>query len=797
MIYLSKPNSRNKKECFDFDWHFSRGDFEGASNIDFDIKTWEQVDIPHDFAIRGPFTLDKDQKENPQDFTDWQTPQGYADWQTGNLNGYLPGGIGWYRKSFFVSEEAKGKKLFLEFEGIYRNADIWLNGNHIKNQRNGYLGFHIDITKHIKFNEKNILAVRCDNSPKDTSRWYTGSGIYRHCYICSYEPIYIPQNNIYITTPNISLERASVQLEAKIYNSTAKDEWCKAEIDIIDSYGKCVSSAASAFEVKARELFVINNLLFVIDPQLWSIESPTLYKALVKLFVNENLMGEYENTFGIRHVEFIAGKGLLINGQKVIAKGVNIHHDLGALGAAAFDNAILRRLELIKEMGCNAIRLSHNPHAPALLDMCDKMGILVYAEAFDKLSNQYYGEDIDFEAVWQEDLQTYIERDRNHPCIFIWSVGNEVDQQRFSQDFGVDILQRMVTFAHQFEPSRKVTCALYPARRDAKKWSEADFYESEPAQMSFYMDVLSCNYTWAFFEKDMQKYPQLIPLQSEAAVGYEDLGGWTNYDKKAVVGHLFWGGIDYLGESISWPYKGWYRGFADICGHRRPISYHMEAAFSQKPVVHIGVAFEDSATGIIWNDADLQWKNILSHWNWAEGDKLKIKVYSNQDSVELYLNGKSLGKKYANESKNYIYAFDVDYSAGTLLAVAKENDKVTATHAILTAGEKCRIILDAERAILSADGQDVVHITAKITDAAGVVCPYANDLLEFSVQGAGKLQGVASGDLKSHESFTANAHTAFLGIAQLVVRSAKEPGDIFITAKCAGLETANIIIKAL
>jgi len=797
MKYLSEYTSALKKECFDFDWLFSRGDISGAERSEYNFIDWQTVNLPHDFAIEGPFALDEKQQENPQDFSVWKTDNGYRDWQTGSWNGYLPGGIGWYRKSFIVGAEAQGKRIFLEFEGVYRNADIWLNGIHIKNQRNGYLGFHIDITDTITFEGTNLLAVRCDNSQKDTSRWYTGSGIYRHCYLYACDEIYIPHNGISITTPEAGLNRATVEICANVCNTTDAKALCKTAAEIFDTEGQCVSLGTSVIEVERQDTNTAHYLLLVNDPMLWSVEAPRLYRARITLSVEDNIIGVYENTFGIRRIEFLPGKGLLLNGQHIIAKGVNIHHDLGCLGAAAFDSAILRRLKLIKEMGCNAIRLSHNPHAPVLLDMCDRLGILVFAEAFDKLSNQYYGADVDFEEVWQAELQAFLERDRNHPCIFIWSIGNEIEQQRMAADFGIDIVRRMIAFVHQIEPSRKVTCAQYPSREDGKKWDAVGFYESEPAQMTFYTDIMSSNYLWMFFQKDREKYPQLIPLQSEAAVGAEDLGGWTAMDKTGVAGHLFWGGIDYLGESIVWPYKGWYRGFADICGQRRPISYHMEAAFSQRPVAHIGVALEDSHTGIVWNDADLQWKNILSHWNWKQGDRLKLKVYSNQEAVELFLNGQSLGRQTLERRQNYIYQWEIDYQPGTLTAVASTDGQVTATHTLITAETKKQILLEPEQTFISADGQDVVHITVKITDEQGNVCPCANDELHFSVEGAGCLQGVASGDLKSSESYTGTSRKAFMGCAQLVIRPATVPGAIYISAQADNLTEAKLCIHAI
>lgn len=796
-MYLTNRSAAMKKECFDLDWQFSRGDFKDGQSPEFNSEKWENIDLPHDFAIQGPFTLDENQEENPQDFAQWETENGYKDWQTGHFNGYLPDGIGWYRKSFMLSHNAENKKIFVEFEGIYRNADIWLNGVHLKNQRNGYLGFHLDITEYVQFDEPNILAVRCDNSTPDTSRWYTGSGIYRHCYLYSCENIYIPHNGIYITTPNVTLDSASVQLNAEIRNTSAKKEFCTLNINIVNKYNLIISSFKNVFEVEAGDSFIANSSFAITNPLLWCVDSPNLHTAIVKLSIGEKIIGEYSAEFGIRKIEFVPKKGMLLNGQPIITKGVNLHHDLGACGAAAFDSAIFRRLKLIKDMGCNAIRLSHNPHAPALLTMCDRMGILVFAEAFDKLTNQYYGDDVDFEQVWQDDLKAFIERDRNHPCIFIWSVGNEIAQQRFGEDYGVDILRRMIAFVHQTEPSRKVTCALYPARRDGITPGIEGFSQSEPAQMAFHMDVLSCNYTWKFFEEDMKKYPQFIPIQSEAAVGENNLGGWTDYDKTGIAGHFFWGGTDYLGESLAWPYKGWYRGFADICGIRKPISYQLEAAFSDKSVVHISVDFEGSSTKAVWNDAELKWRNIVSHWNWLKGDTLQVQVYSNQKSVELFLNGESLGKK-TMDNKHYIFSWNVRYESGILLAVGfDEEDKIISSHQIATAEEKYKIVLEPEQHIIQADDQDVVHITAKVTDRNGIICPYADDLLRFSLEGAGSLIGVSSGNLKSGESFSNSECKAYMGRAQLIIRSKRVSGSILITAKASNLlgdETTILVL---
>lgn len=758
-----------------FDWKFHLGEVGGAQDPQFDAAAWPVVNVPHDWAIYGPFERKV---------------------AMGGANGFRPREIGWYRKTF--ASPAAGKRIFLDFEGVYTAADVWLNGRHLGKNYNGYLGFRFDITHQLKpVGESNMLAVRVDNSRVGSSRWYTGSGIYRDVNLIVVSPVYIPQYGIWITTPKIEDTQATVHVETVVTNSGSAASDITLITELRDPAGKPVVSESKTERVLVGGVYTFQQDLLAPQPQRWSTELPGLYKSVSRVSADHKLCDVVETTFGIRTVKFTPQQGLLLNGKKVNVKGVNFHHDLGCLGAAAFGRGSERRLELIKEMGCNAVRLAHNPYQPALLDQCDRLGLLVFDEAYDKWTDQYTGPQHPFARAWPEDLRAFVLRDRNHPSVFIWSVGNEEGQQVTAPDFGVSQFKAMYTLVKSLDPTRAVTCGLLKARAKGVRYNakpKALFENSEPAEMSFVMDVVSCNYTQSFFERDHRKYPQLIFLVSE--IGTNGGGdNWFEYDHSYTVGQFYWGGFDYIGESSGWPCKGWVRGLIDLAGVRKPASYYVESVYSENPMVYIAVKDLKPGKNIIWNDVKLNWEFLSSHWNWPAGQTVQVFTYSNGDAIELLLNGRSLGTKKMADFEKMKMSWDIPFEPGTLKAVAYRDGKVVAEQQLQTAGPACRLALESDRPVLKADGLDLAHVSVKVVDAQGVLVPDAAQKIHFAVTGAGTNAGVDNGDQNSSELWQGDERSAYNGRALLIVRSGRAHGLVNVLAAAAGLQSAELQLR--
>ncbi|MBN1491275.1 MAG: DUF4982 domain-containing protein [Phycisphaerae bacterium] len=766
------------RELFDFDWRFHAGDAPDASQSDFDDAAWQPVDLPHDWQIAGSF--------------DEATPDGVA-------CGYLPHGIGWYRKHFTVPANLAGKRFYLDFEGVYRASDVWLNGQHLGKKLNGYIGFQYDITPHLRLGEPNVIAVRCDNSADNTSRWYTGSGIYRHVWLLATDPLHVERFGTYVTTPRLSDESATVRILTEVRNHHTDRRPCELVTEILDPDGRSVASARAVVPVLPGDTFRFDQELTVSRPALWSVDTPVLYTAVSRIREAGILKDVYQTPFGIREITINPEAGLLLNGRKVLAKGVNIHHDNGCLGAAAFDRAIKRRLEILKAMGCNAIRLSHNPHAPALLDLCDRMGLLVFDEAYDKWTGQFNGFAAPFEQTWKADLLEFLRRDRNHPSVFLWSVGNECTEQQIdSADRGVGQLRELVDYVHAHEPTRKVTCALYPTREDGiVYWMDPNTKAEDkaPTPMTFYMDVTSCNYMEQLFAHDQALYPQLVFVASEVSTNGAGRD-WFKMDKAHNVGLFYWGGIDYLGESFGWPNKAWFRGFVDLCGFRKSVSYFVQSLYADEPFVRLAVYDTKPGSDVVWNDVKLTWRPIEEHWSWQGHARVTLATYTNCETVELLLNGRPLGEKRLADCKERLMEWDVPFEPGTLRAVGRVKGVVVSEHELRTAGQPDRITLVADRSELQADGQDLAHITVQVTDRDGVVVPSAAGTIRFTVTGAGHNAGVDNGDTMSGEPYQANERSVWKGKALLVVRAARKPGPIAIEATSPGLTTGRLELSA-
>ncbi len=802
LVFVFSSNiieSQRHAECINFDWKYYKGEIQGAHELDFDDADWTVVHLPHDASIGGPFVRDSLNSDRK--------------------NGFLPRQKGWYRKSLELKENIVGKRIYLEFEGVYRDANIFVNGSNVAHQLNGFMGFFVDITDVAKIGE-NLIAVSYDNTDMESSRWYNGEGIYRNVWLLINSDVHVDHYGTYIYTPFITEEFAKVNIETEVKNHKNESLDITLQTEIIDPNGKTLKTIINKAPIGPGELYVFRQFSDLEDPQLWGPANPFIYQLRSTLINNNNdVVDVYESSFGIRNVEFSPEYGLLINGEKVLAKGVNIHHDLGPLGAAAYERGFERRLEGLKKLGVNAIRLSHNPHAKFVLDWCDKNGFLVVDEPFDKWDDQFFGQGNSFEDHWEETMISFLKRDRNHPSVIIWSVGNEPTQQRSPRyDFGIPMMKKLYDFVRMYEPSRMITAGLHPSRKSGAYGTKNYYYEGPP-EMVFYMDVVSTNYREEFWPVDKANYPQLIFMLSESQVG--NLGNeWFNFDHSSSVGLFYWGGTDYIGESFGWPAKGWVNGIIDWNDHWKPFSYYIQSLYSDEPMVHVASFSRGSEVEQYWNEVALRYQPMFSHWNWEGKDSVSVYTFTNCQEVELFLNGKSMGVKKVPElyyTKNIkgLTAEEYDpenpltlgppihdelewripYESGSIVAVSRIDGKEVARHELKTAGEAYRIVLEPDRNIINADGMDLSFITVKVVDSKGVIIPDADHNINFRVKGTGTNVAVSNADMLSNESFISDERKVFQGKGMIVIRSSREPGTVRVRASAKGLRNGVVDIE--
>jgi beta-galactosidase len=711
----------------------------------------------------------------------------------GSGAGYINAVTGWYRKEFKLPENIQGKRVFIEFDGVYMNSDVWINGVHLGNRPYGYSSFQYELAQHLNFGDKkNVLAVRV-NVQQPCSRWYSGAGIYRNVRLTVTDPVHIAHWGTYVTTPDVSEKEATVRVETKIWNQSVSAQNVTLEIVIVDEFGREAASSSSLQEVEADSISIFEQFIKLPEPKLWSLESPTLYHIESKVHVNGRIADTSETTFGIRTFEFTTDKGFFLNSRHLDIKGVCLHHDLGCLGAAVNKRAIERQLEIMKSMGCNAIRTSHNPPAPELLDLCDRMGFLVMDEAFDEWirSKTMFGYGQFFNEWSERDLADMIRRDRNHPSIILWSIGNEIPEQDNTNAY--EMSKRLVDICHREDPTRPVTSGCNTPEAAVKSGF------SKP------LDVFGINYSMPFYQTVKGK-AKLVGSETTSAVStrgeynlvmdsgmlkikneldnqcssYNDTTAESTLkaikDASWVAGQFLWTGFDYIGEPspFSWPSVSSYFGIVDLCGFPKDRYYLYKSQWTDKPMVH-----------------------ILPHWNWQgfEGHEIPVWCYSNCESVELFLNGKSLGEKKFSDTEDLHLVWDVPYTPGTLKAIAKNNGKTVCTDEVQTAGAPVKIILTPDRSEIRADGEDLSYVKVEIVDKESRVCPNADNLVKFKIKGAGVITGVGNGNPISHEYFKASVRKAFHGLVLVVIQSTDKTGAIKLTATSDGLKEYGVSIK--
>jgi len=717
----------------------------------------------------------------------------------GSGAGYINAGTGWYRKTFKLPENIQGQHVFIEFDGVYMNSDVWINGVHLGNRPYGYSSFEYELTQYLKFgDEKNVLAVRA-NVQQPCSRWYSGAGIYRNVRLMVTDPVHIAHGGTYVTTPKVSESEATVRVETRIQNQFASAQQVKLETVIVDEFGHESASASSLQKVDADSIRIFEQFIKLPSPKLWSLENPTLYLVKSKVYVNGSIVDADETPFGIRTFEFTVNKGFFLNGKHVDIKGVCLHHDLGCLGSAVNKRAIERQLEILKSYGCNAIRTSHNPPAPELLDLCDRMGFLVMDEAFDewKRSKTMYGYGQFFDEWSERDLTDMIRRDRNHPSIILWSIGNEIPEQDNTNAY--EMSKRLVDICHTEDPTRPVSSGCNSPEAAVKSGF------SKP------LDVFGINYSMPFYQT-LKGKAKLVASETASAVStrgeynlvqdgdtlkiIKELNNQcASYDMTApswgntaestlkavksapwVAGEFVWTGFDYIGEPspFSWPSVSSYFGIVDLCGFPKDRYYLYQSQWTDKPMVH-----------------------ILPHWNWQgfEGKEIPVWCYSNCESVELFLNGTSLGEKKFSDTRELHLEWKVPYAPGTLKAAAKNNGKTVCTDEVQTAGAPVKIMLTPDRTEISADGEDLSYVKVEIVDQEGRVCPNAVNLVKFYIKGEGAIAGVGNGNPVSHEYFKASERETFHGLALVVIQSSDKAGEIKLTATSDGLKESAVTLK--
>ena len=813
--------AKNTPRVQDFteNWKFTLSDSAmNASATGFDDNKWRTLNLPHDWSIESDFS-----KDFPA------SPGG----------GALPGGLGWYRKNFTIDKNYKGKHIYIDFDGVYRNSEVWINGTSVGKRPYGYISFRYDLTPYINFGGNNVIAVRVDNSRQPNSRWYSGSGIFRNVWLVTTSPVHVDLWGTYVTTPNIHADSAEVAVQTTIKNDDKYRQTVRVEQSLYDAGGKLVTKVSGSLYVGSGMAQQYLQNMVVKKPILWNIENPYMYKLITRTYARGHLTDEYETPVGIRSFTFDVNKGFILNEKQVKINGVCNHHDLGALGAAVNTRAIERQLEILKEMGVNGIRTSHNPPAPELLDLCDRMGFIVMDEAFDMwlMKKTTYDYASDF-AEWHErDLTDMITRDRNHPSIFMWSIGNEVGEQwGEAKSVDMDLQEANIQLNKKKEINAEevklgklgknalltrhladITKSVDPTRPVTAACNGTD--DSNPLFQSGALDIIGFNYHENEFATITDRYPTtpFIVTESVSALQsrgfylmpsdsmniwperwdkpfYNPLQKCSAYDNSHapwgstheatwklvkkyphIAGQYIWTGFDYLGEPTPywWPSRSSYFGIVDLAGFPKDVFYMYQSEWTTKDVLY-----------------------IFPHWNWEPGKVVDVwAYYNNADEVELYLNGQSLGKR-SKTGEDLHVMWRVPYTPGTLKAVSRKQGKDVLTKEIKTAGEPVNIRLKADRSTIAADGKDLSFVTVELIDKDGNASPVANQLVKFTVVGEGAIVGTDNGDQNDHVSLKKPERHLFFGKCLAIVQSSKKSGNITLKAVVEGLPNEEIVISA-
>lgn len=787
MLPLMSASAQRIVQNLDFGWKFHLGDVDNGAATTLDDAAWRTVDVPHDFQIEQPW-IEPDANERP-DNTD----------VAANIRsrlssrGFKEMGRGWYRLHLVPADSLKGRRLLLDFGGIMYVGDVYLNGERIGGTDYGYVGFEVDITDKLKFGQDNVIAVMADTREPNNSRWYTGGGLFRSVsLVATNKEVFFGRHPLYITTR----ENRFVTISAEVV-SRGRDRQMPISITIKDPSGEVVYKGHATVNRSTPTRIVEQQLpeIEIPSPQLWDTDTPNLYTVEAILYNEKGDAVDYiTDHFGLRTVEIGPDFGLKLNGRKVLLQGYANHHSLGALGAAAYPRAIEKRIQLMKQWGINHIRTSHNPYSREFIELCDRYGILVVDELYDKWTRQHTGGRVPFEALWQKDIPEWVKRDRNSPSVVLWSLGNELQQdanQPFN-DFGVTMYRLMRPLVNRYDSTRLVTVAMHPRYRN---WQT----DSLPCNLAMLTDVQAYNYRYMYFPGDGRRFPWMTFYQSEASISAMGQNFFEmNLDR--VIGLAYWGAIDYLGESQGWPAKGWAQGVFYIDLEPKPKAYYMKSFFMpDEPVVHIAVI--DKRGDQMWNGVQTGNDGMSDHWNRIEGQQLSLITYTNADEVELVLNGRSLGRKQNPKDdaklRNQIRWDDIQYQPGRLEAIARTGGKIVARHSLETTGPVKKLTAEPDNNTWQADGSDLQHVRIVAVDSKGRRVQTTDLPVTFTVEGPARIVGVINGDINSNEMTVGQERRLFNGTCTVILRSTCEAGTVTLKATAPDLKPVKLCTRTL
>lgn len=769
---------------WNFDWRFKLGKVEGAEKVECDDSGWRKLDLPHDFQFELP----------------WKE-------EAGGARGFKDMCEGWYRKSFSAEDAWKGRQVLVDFEGVMYVCDVYVNGKKVAQNEYGYTGFEADITKYISYDKENVIAVYASSGPKGGSRWYTGAGIFRDVHLKVRNTTHIARHGVYVCTPEVSRNAAKVQVQVEV------DKWQKHDdVHILATVrspkGEIIGSATSGMpdhtiqqctEVKLPVIGVEN-------PELWSTDTPYLYSVEVEVHADGEVVDRQTEKFGIRWVEFGTDFGMKLNGEKVFIKGIANHHDMGAVGIAAFERSIERQMRQLKAFGYNAIRCSHNPYSESFYRLADEIGLIVVDELVDKWSNEsnaYWGGRKPFIELWPKLLSEMIKRDRNHPSIVLWSLGNELQTQAHwsgydTNDWGITTYRIMRELVKRYDDTRLTTVAMFPARAGGQRGTK-DFWEYlVPPELACVTDVASFNYQWKAYEGYYKCKPDLILFQSEAVTN-ELLQPYFGMNRDRGVGLAYWGAIEYWGESNGWPKKGWNYSFFSHTLEPYPQAWLIKSGFCEnEDIVKIGVV-DGKGESMEWNDIKVGQQTISQNWNHQKGSRQNVFTYTNADEVELIYNGKSLGVQQNNRGdvakRNMVYWNDIDFAdGGTLVAVARKSGREVARDRIETTGKAVALRIKAETPNgWKADGMDLQYLKIEAVDSKGRLVPDATAEITVDIQGAGTFVALDNGDHYTDEIFLdVKTKKMQKGYMQCIVRSTRKAGNATVKVSSPTLKGCTL-----
>ena len=779
-----------RRVSFNQDWRFQLGEVANGQERSLNDAPWRQLNLPHDWSIEGDFS-----EKHP----------------AGTGGGALPGGIGWYRKTFTMPANARGKLVLVEFDGVYRNSEVWINGNYLGKRPYGYSSFAYELTPFLSYGPtKNVLAVKVDNSQQPNSRWYSGSGIYRNVWLTTVDPVHIEHWGTYVTTPEVNEQTATVAIKTKVKNSSKSAAPVNLTSIILDANHREVARGTEKNVASKDSHAEVSQTLKVTSPLLWSDEQPYLYRVVSQLEQGGRVVDRYETPLGIRTFRFDVDKGFFLNGKPVKIRGVCNHHDLGSLGAAINTRAIERQLEMLKAMGVNGVRTSHNPPAPELLDLTDRMGFIVMDEAFDvwKKEKTKFDYHLDWDEWHKRDLEDMVLRDRNHPSVFIWSIGNEVAEQWNNSPDAGRISKELTAIVRNLDKTRPITAAcnsvseqntlltagdldLIGTNYDHKKIPQLQkMFPGRPIIGTETTSALATRGSYDMPSDQIRRWPKRWDEVLKdgnpdfTCSAYDNVSapwGSTHEETWKIVkkhdffsGMFIWTGWDYIGEPTPypWPSVTSYFGIIDLAGFPKDTYYMYQSEWTNQPVLH-----------------------LFPHWNWKPGEKVDVVAYFNADEVELFLNGRSQGTKRKQGDEVQVF-WRIPYEPGVLKAVSRKNGRVVLTREVRTASEPARIELVPDRKTLKADGVDLSFVTVKVVDRNGTLVPFADDLIKFEVTGEASIAGVDNGYQASHESFKGKQRKAYHGMALAIVQTKQKPGRIVLKASSANLPPASVVLNS-